>query len=149
MENRTDLSNQEVEKVIKDFIKDYFVFRQNLKNENVVENIDEQQLKKVKTMTIPKRGRSLEEVTKEMNESIYKYGYNVNHPRYFGFIPGPSSTLSLLGDVMTSAYNRHAGSWTTFPAGCHIMNLFNGYVNKQIIQKVRVVFLFRVVRWPI
>lgn len=46
MENRTDLSNQEVEKVIKDFIKDYFVFRQNLKNENVVENIDEQQLKK-------------------------------------------------------------------------------------------------------
>ena len=42
MENRTDLSNQEVEKVIKDFIKDYFVFRQNLKNENVVENIDEQ-----------------------------------------------------------------------------------------------------------
>ena len=122
MENRTDLSNQEVEKVIKDFIKDYFVFRQNLKNENVVENIDEQQLKKVKTMTIPKRGRSLEEVTKEMNESIYKYGYNVNHPRYFGFIPGPSSTLSLLGDVMTSAYNRHAGSWTTFPAGCHIEN---------------------------
>lgn len=65
MENRTDLSNQEVEKVIKDFIKDYFVFRQNLKNENVVENIDEQQLKKVKTMTIPKRGRSLEEVTKK------------------------------------------------------------------------------------
>ena len=78
MENRTDLSNHEVEKVIKDFIENYFVFRQNLKNENVVENIDEQQLKKVKTMTIPKSGRSLEEVTKEMNDSIYKYGYNVN-----------------------------------------------------------------------
>jgi L-2,4-diaminobutyrate decarboxylase len=35
----------------------------------------------------------------------------MNHPRFFGFIPSPISPISWLGEMITTAFNVHAGSW--------------------------------------
>ena len=111
-----ELSDQVVEKSIELFIKNYFRFRGKLPYEDVIKNIPDEKLEQIEKIEIPVKGRALEEVVNEMEE-VFQYGYNVNHSRYFGFIPGPSGMLSWLGDIMTSAYNRHAGSFLTFPAG--------------------------------
>ena len=40
-----------------------------------------------------------------------------DHPRFYGFIPSPASPaspaspLSLVGDMLTTGFNAHAGSW--------------------------------------
>lgn len=112
-----NLSNQAVKEALELFIKKYVSFRDDLSDENVVKNIPTEKLEQIEKLEIPKQGRDLQEVVNEMSDDVFQYGYNVNHPRYFGFIPGPSGMLSWLGDVMTSAYNRHAGSFLTFPSG--------------------------------
>lgn len=112
-----NLSNQAVKEALELFIKKYVSFRDDLSDENVVKNIPTEKLEQIEKLEIPEQGRDLQEVVNEMSDDVFQYGYNVNHPRYFGFIPGPSGMLSWLGDVMTSAYNRHAGSFLTFPSG--------------------------------
>lgn len=84
--------------------------------DRVVHEITEGQLKDLKRIGIRSGGRSVEAVANEMIEQIYKYGNNCSHPRFFGFIPAAPSPLSWLGEVMTSAYNLHAGSWVNCPA---------------------------------
>ena len=44
-------------------------------------------------------------------EEIFEYRTRCDHPRFFGFIPGPGSDSSWLGEVLNTAYNTHAGSW--------------------------------------
>lgn len=122
MEKQQYLTNQTVEQAIEEFIKKYFTFHENLPNKNVIEEMPDAQLDKLKKIGIPSQGRNLQSVVNELTSDIFQYGYNVNHPRYFGFIPGPSSMISWLGDIMTTAYNRHAGSFLTFPAGSYIEN---------------------------
>ena len=35
----------------------------------------------------------------------------MDHSRFYGFIPSPVSPLSLVGEMLTSGFNVHAGSW--------------------------------------
>ena len=67
------------------------------------------QADKIKQIGISKEGRPVDEVVTEMTEEVYRYRGDANHPRFFGFVPGPASSISWLGDIMTSAYNIHAG----------------------------------------
>ena len=70
---------------------------------------EEGQADKIKQIGISKEGRPVDEVVTEMTEEVYRYRGDANHPRFFGFVPGPASSISWLGDIMTSAYNIHAG----------------------------------------
>ena len=50
----------------------------------------------------------------------------MGHPRFFGFIPFPSSYESWLGEMLNSAYSTHAGSWMqSSGAGAVEMQLIN------------------------
>jgi glutamate/tyrosine decarboxylase-like PLP-dependent enzyme len=42
---------------------------------------------------------------------IFSHRIRMDHPRFNGFIPSPASALSLVGDLLTSGFNAHAGSW--------------------------------------
>ncbi|PWN86759.1 PLP-dependent transferase [Acaromyces ingoldii] len=42
---------------------------------------------------------------------IFAFRARMDHPKFFGFIPSPSSDYSWLGDMLNAAYNPHAGSW--------------------------------------
>lgn len=120
MEKNLAFADEPIKQEAFRFMEHFFDWHKNLDSEMVVRPLDEQTASKVKSFTIPEKGRDLDEVVCEMEENVYPYGYNVNHPRYFGFVPGPSTTLSFLGDVMTAAYNRHASSYLTFPAGVQL-----------------------------
>jgi glutamate/tyrosine decarboxylase-like PLP-dependent enzyme len=36
---------------------------------------------------------------------------HVNHPRFFGYIPGPSSFVGVVGECLTSGFNACGGTW--------------------------------------
>ena len=44
-------------------------------------------------------------------EEVFAYRVRMDDPAFFGFIPSPVSPLSWLGEVLTSHFNAHAGSW--------------------------------------
>ncbi|MFC9709483.1 pyridoxal phosphate-dependent decarboxylase family protein [Paenibacillus sp. NPDC056933] len=109
-------TNNEIEKATEEFINYFFSYHRDLSKNKVNCEIDKNKLKQLREIGIPTQGRDIKTVVNEMVEDVYQYGYSVNHPRYLGFVPGPASMISWLGDVMTAAFNRHAGSWMSSPA---------------------------------
>lgn len=103
------LSSQQLEDAVQNFVHDFCVEKHDIHTQSVTQEPDALQLEKIKQIGIPSKGRPVEEVVTEMQNEVYKYSGNANHPRFFGFVPGPASCVSWLGDVMTSAYNIHAG----------------------------------------
>nr|WP_295685037.1 aspartate aminotransferase family protein [uncultured Lachnoclostridium sp.] len=108
--------NTQSERVAVEFIQKFCSEKQDLYDQKILKEADKSQITKIKNMSIPEKGRSIDSVVNEMIEDIYQYGYHTNHPRFLGFIPGPASTISWLGDIMTSAYNLHAGSFMNCPS---------------------------------
>lgn len=103
------LNSAQLEEAIKKFVHNFCLEKHNLHSQKVTWNMDDHQAEKIKKIGIPADGRPVDEVVKEMMKEVYHYRGDANHPRFFGFVPGPASSLSWLGDIMTSAYNIHAG----------------------------------------
>ncbi len=123
---------EELKEAAVGFVEEYIDFLGHFPQERVVNPIPEDQLEKVRQMDIPKSGKSLEEVVREMKDDIFPYGYQNYHPRFFGFVPGTASPLSWLGDIMTTAYNRHAGCADTQPAMWEIEQKLIGWLNERV-----------------
>lgn len=97
------------------FIRHFVNERTAIHVEKFMETPDASIVQELRHAPISTKGRSLEEVVREMEEKVYRYNGRVDHPRQFGFIPGPATSLSWLGDVMTNAYNPHAGGFALAP----------------------------------
>ena len=98
------------------FIRRQMEYQKQLPKRPVAAPAPEETLERLRRRGIPRTGRAVEDVVRELCEDVLPYGNHNDHPRFFGFIPGPASPLSWLGDVMTAAYNRHAGSVANQPA---------------------------------
>lgn len=59
----------------------------------------------------PEEGRDPDEVFRELYQEVFPWGAQVQHPRFFGFVPGPSNFISVLTDALASGFNTFAGSW--------------------------------------
>ncbi len=103
------LNSQQLEEAVNNFVHDFCIQRHIQESMPVLTQSDESQLKTIEKIGIPAKGRPVEEVVKEMEQEVFRYCGDNNHPRFFGFVPGPASCVSWLGDIMTSAYNIHAG----------------------------------------
>ena len=104
------LNSEQLEEAVKNFVHDFCVKKHAVIDESpVIREADEAQLEKLRHIGIPAKGRPVDEVVQEMEQEVYGYCGDNSHPRFFGFVPGPASCVSWLGDVMTSAYNIHAG----------------------------------------
>ncbi|GKZ39179.1 hypothetical protein AbraIFM66950_012020 [Aspergillus brasiliensis] len=75
----------------------------------LVKRPTKEQLAKLLKSSPPDQGRPLEDVVQEFEE-ILSYRFSVNHPRFFAFVPSAASPLSWLCDVISTAFNNHAGS---------------------------------------
>lgn len=100
------------------FVCELFSRNRHLSEGPIAVEATPEQLQAIADQGIPAQGRPLDEVVAEMQENIIGYGYNIDHARFMGFVPGPVNALSWLGDMMASGYNRHAGSFANYPAGC-------------------------------
>lgn len=103
------LNSAQLEAEIKHFVHDFCLDKHDIHTQQVIWEAPEGQMEKVKAWDIPKNGHGAKEVVEKMMQDVYQYRGDSNHPRFFGFVPGPASSISWLGDIMTSAYNIHAG----------------------------------------
>ena len=103
------LSSRQLEEAVDNFVHDFCIQKHKQEQLPVLHESDRQQLRKIEAIGIPEKGRPVEEVVQEMEQEVFRFCGDNNHPRFFGFVPGPASCVSWLGDIMTSAYNIHAG----------------------------------------
>lgn len=54
--------------------------------------------------------RPIQEVVQEMRD-IFSYIVRPNHSRFMSVIPSPSSPISCLGEILTSAFNSWPAAW--------------------------------------
>ena len=118
-----DMAEEEIQEVAERFVRDLFRRNATLSEGPVVNEIDPVAVDKIREDGIPEDGRPLDQVVAEMEESVIGYGYNADHARFLGFVPGPTSALSWLGNIMSAGYNRHAGSFANYPAGLVAENM--------------------------
>lgn len=123
--------DNEVQRTMEDFIRIFCAEKQELAAHSIANEADDRQIAKLEKIGIPVEGRSVGAVATEMMEDIYSNRSSLNHPRYFGFIPGPASMVSWLGDVMTTAYNLHCATWATSPAASCIERELIGWLCAQ------------------
>lgn len=88
-------------------------------NGPVIQPVDERSLARMDALGIPTDGRALEDVVNDTIDHILGPTVPANHPHFFGFIPGPAERVAWLGDVMTNAYNPHAGGFTMAETALH------------------------------
>lgn len=109
---------QDVELAAVRFVCELFSRNRHLSEGPIGRDATPELLERIARHGIPEQGRPLDDVVREMQDDIIGYGYNIDHARFLGFVPGPVTAVSWLGDMMASGYNRHTGSFANYPAGC-------------------------------
>ena len=117
MYTRETAMEQDVERAAVRFVCDLFERNRTLSDGPVINEPTACALEALEHRGIPAEGRDLEDVVSEMEHDVIGYGYNADHARFMGFVPGPTSAISWLGDMIAAGYNRHAGSVANYPAG--------------------------------
>ncbi|OKL50386.1 tyrosine decarboxylase [Boudabousia marimammalium] len=102
-----EIASQFIHKIFNDYEQNDFNPLKGFKNRQEVR-------KKVEISPIGETGSNLEDAIKEEIELLERDA-NLRHPRYYGFIPGPAQAVSWLGDLISTAYNSHAGGWHLAP----------------------------------
>ena len=108
-------------------IIDYIVdHRLNLKQRNVYDMTSVNQLPDILDKEAPEYGRPAEEVFAQLHQLVGTNMVHTDHPRFYSFIPGPSSYTSVLADTLSVGMNVFAGHWMASPAA--------GWIEKKTIQ---------------
>ncbi|KAM0415856.1 hypothetical protein ACHAPT_013167 [Fusarium lateritium] len=63
----------------------------------------------LKELSTPGKANDVEQAIQDAF-TISDFRLRMNNPRFFGFVPGPVSPLSWIGDCLSSAFNSFAGS---------------------------------------
>ena len=60
---------------------------------------------------LPETGQDPHAVLDQVEEDILPNLMRVDHPRFFGFVPGPNNFVSVLADTLASGFNVFSGTW--------------------------------------
>ena len=111
MEQKQQLQQEPLLNAMIKFVQSYMDVQSDIKSNKIMQTASNETIAKLRLCGIPRKGRAVEAGMDEMEEDVYANQVIMQHPRWFGFVPSPASLLSWLGDIMTSAYDPHAGSW--------------------------------------
>ena len=107
---------REMTRLMEEFVPSLVSFYRGIKDEKVCREADSETIARLRQRGIPREGRPVEEVFREMEKDVYGNLSLVQHPRSFACVPSPVSLFSWMGDVMTNGYDPHASCWTNASA---------------------------------
>lgn len=70
-----------------------------------------QELKNLLDTPVPKEGESCDAVLQVVMEHVLSNVMHTDHPRFFGWVPGPSNYVSVMADLLASGFNVFSGVW--------------------------------------
>lgn len=110
------MNNELIFESILNFVNYYNNFQNNIDSQKVFPDMNNDKISKLKEIPFASESRDINEVMQEMQNLVYNNQAYMQHPRCFAFIPSPVSLLSWAGEIMTSAFNPHGGSWLQSPS---------------------------------
>jgi aromatic-L-amino-acid/L-tryptophan decarboxylase len=64
---------------------------------------------------LPEAGIGADAVLRDARERVLSNVGHVDHPRFFGYIPGSTNFVSVLGDALASGFNVFGANWLAAP----------------------------------
>ncbi len=61
---------------------------------------------------IPRRPSEPDAVVARVVADVFGAIANVGHPRFFGYVPGPSNFVGVIADLLASGFNPFSGNWS-------------------------------------
>ncbi|MFT5351745.1 MAG: aromatic-L-amino-acid decarboxylase [Gammaproteobacteria bacterium] len=55
-------------------------------------------------------GKSADDVLARVREEVFEHCIHINHPRFFGYVPGSSNFISVIADQLASGFNIFSGT---------------------------------------
>jgi len=98
---------------IVDLLSDYL---DEIEDHPLLTDTDPKLIEKLFNESIPEEGKSTEDIINELNEKLFPYTTNVNHPGYFGLITPTPTPIGILGDFIASALNQNLGAYSIGPS---------------------------------
>ncbi|MXZ55250.1 MAG: aminotransferase class V-fold PLP-dependent enzyme [Gammaproteobacteria bacterium] len=68
----------------------------------------------------PENGRLAEEVLEQVARDVLPYGAQLDHPRFFGFVPSSPTWPGVLADFLASGFNINTCSWLVSSGTSHL-----------------------------
>lgn len=88
----------------------YIHGQENIRDRKVSETPNENNIDYFKNAPIPKKGRPVLEVARELHDKVLKNSLYLQHPRFFSYVCNAISPYSYFGHILTSAYNLNGVS---------------------------------------
>lgn len=82
---------------------------QNVKDDPIIKVAQPEDVPYLRKIGTPGEAHSIDHVLEEAF-AAYDHRMRVNHPRFMGFIPSPTSPVAWLGDIVASAFNALGAS---------------------------------------
>ena len=82
---------------------------QNVTNDPIIKVAQPSDVARLQSLSAPGEAQSIETVVEEAFD-IFDHRMRVNHPRFMGLIPSPTSPVAWVGDVVASAFNALGAS---------------------------------------
>jgi aromatic-L-amino-acid/L-tryptophan decarboxylase len=118
--NNLDIDLEEFKKngyEVIDAITEYY---STIKNRKIISEISSKEIEKVFEEALPLAGSNVENILSEWHERVLPHTTHLGSPRYFGFVNGSGSMISVFADALATSVNMNAGGWKAGPAATEI-----------------------------
>lgn len=68
----------------------------------------------------PENGRVADEVLNQIVQGVLPYGAQLDHPRFFGFVPSSPTWPGIIADFLASGFNANTCSWLVSSGTSHL-----------------------------
>lgn len=69
---------------------------------------------------LPEEGTDPHVVLDQVEQDILPNTMQVDHPRFFGFVPGPNNFIGVLADALAAGFNVFSGTWISGAAAAQV-----------------------------
>jgi len=115
-----DLKPAEFRKVARattDMLAEFF---ENIRSERVFPGVKPADIQKLISEPLPMKPQDPSRIIREVRTKVIPNSTLVGSPRYYGFVMGSGSIMSVFGDAIAAALNQNVGGWKPAPAATEI-----------------------------
>ena len=69
---------------------------------------------------LPEEGQDPHAVLDQVEADVLPNTMRVDHPRFFGFVPGPNNFIGVLADALAAGFNVFSGTWISGAAAAQV-----------------------------
>ena len=100
-----------------DGIADYY---RTIRERRIISRSSSKEIEEVFAEALPLEGQDPGSILDEWNEKVLPHATHLGSPRYFGFVNGSGTMISVLADALATSVNMNAGGWKAGPAATEI-----------------------------